>query len=122
MTGRPFTLSASSTWPLTCNLCRSVRLLNNRYGGRFEATQFALALARKDIALATELGREHDVPMPVANLVEQIAIEAISRGWGDMDSSVNFLLQEEKAGVEVRAEGVDPEWASRFISTNPDPE
>jgi len=35
-----------------------------------------------------------------------------------MDSSVTFLLQEEAAGVEVRAPDVDPEKAARFISTH----
>jgi hypothetical protein len=53
--------------------------------------------------------REYDVPMPVANLAEQIVIEAMNRGgWGDRDSSITFRLQEEAAGVEVRAPTVDP--------------
>ncbi|HEX2276131.1 MAG TPA: NAD-binding protein, partial [Candidatus Tectomicrobia bacterium] len=90
------------------------------FRGQFEPASFALALARKDIALATELGREYDVPMPVATLAEQIAIEAMNRGWGDKDSSITFLLQEEAAGVEVRAPAVDPEKAARFISTHPE--
>src|ERR687885_243091 len=90
------------------------------FRGQFEPASFALALARKDIGLATELGREYNVPMPVANIAEQIAIQAINRGWGDKDSSITFLLQEEAAGVEVRAPGVDPEKAARFISTHPE--
>src|SRR6266851_4923416 len=36
-----------------------------------DKASFALRLARKDLGLATELAREHNVPMPVANLVEQ---------------------------------------------------
>jgi 3-hydroxyisobutyrate dehydrogenase len=28
--------------------------------------------------------------------------EALNRGWGDRDSRVAMLLQEERAGVEVR--------------------
>lgn len=83
---------------------------------------FMLALARKDIALATELGREFNVPMPIANLAEQIAIEAITRGWGDQDSSVTFLLQEEAAGVEVRNPNVDYVKAGKFIATHPEVE
>lgn len=90
------------------------------FQGQFEPASFALALARKDIGLATDLGREFNVPMPVANLAEQIAIQAMNRGWGDRDSSVTFLLQEEVAGVEVRAPSVDPVRASKFISTHPD--
>src|SRR6266540_5399372 len=73
------------------------------FRGQFEPASFTLVLSRKDIALATELGREYNVPMPVANIVEQIAIQAMNQGWGDKDSSIAFLLQEEAAGVEVRA-------------------
>ena len=83
---------------------------------------FMLALARKDIALANELVREFQVPMPIANLAEQIAIQGLNRGWGDQDSSVTFLLQEEAAGVEVRAPDVDYVKAGKFISTHPDAE
>jgi hypothetical protein len=58
--------------------------------------------------------------MPVANLAEQIAIQAMNRGWGQMDSSITVLLQEEAAGVEVRAPEVNPERSSKFISTHPE--
>jgi 3-hydroxyisobutyrate dehydrogenase len=68
------------------------------------------------------LGREYDVPMPVANFAEHIAFEAMNRGWGDKDSSVTFLLQEEAAGVEVRAPEVDPGKAAKFIAAHPDAE
>ena len=90
------------------------------FQGEFDPPSFALELSRKDIGLATDLGREFNVPMPVANLVEQIAIQGMNRGWGGRDSSVTFLLQEEQAGVEVRATGVDPVKAGRFISTHPE--
>ena len=92
------------------------------FQGEYEPASFALNLARKDVGLATDLGREFDVPMPVANLVEQIAIEAMNRGWGEMDNSVTFRLQEEQAGVEVRAPQVDASRAARFITTHPDAE
>ena len=92
------------------------------FRGQFDPPNFALALSYKDIALATELGREYKVPMPVANLAEQIAIQGMNRGWGERDSSVTFLLQEEMAVVEVRAADVDPAKAARFITTHPDAE
>ena len=92
------------------------------FRGEYEPASFALELARKDIGLATDLGREFNVPMPVANLAEQIAIEAINRGWGGMDSSVTIRLQEEQSDVEVRAPHVDPARAARFITTHPDAE
>ena len=90
------------------------------FTGEFDPPSFALELSRKDIGLATDLGREFNVPMPVANLAEQIAIQGMNRGWGGRDSSVTFLLQEEQAGVEVRAGGVDPVRAGRFITTHPE--
>ena len=92
------------------------------FRGEYDPPSFALELARKDIGLATDLGREFNVPMPVANLAEQIAIEAMNRGWGGMDSSVTIRLQEEQSGVEVRAPHVDPARAARFITTHPDAE
>ena len=90
------------------------------FRGEYDPPMFALSLARKDIGLATELAREFDVPMPMTNLAEQIAIEAMNRGWGGLDNNVVFRLQEEAAGVEVRAPGVDLARAARFISTHPD--
>jgi 3-hydroxyisobutyrate dehydrogenase-like beta-hydroxyacid dehydrogenase len=86
----------------------------------YDPPTFTLALAAKDVALATELGRELDVPLPITSLAEQVAIAAMARGWGDLDNNVVFRLQEEAAGVEVRAPGIDPERAARFISTHPE--
>ena len=90
------------------------------FRGDYQTPSFALALSRKDIGLATDLGREYNVPMPVANLAEQIAIQAMNRGWGEWDSSASYILQEEMAGVEVRAPHVDPEKSARFITTHPE--
>jgi 3-hydroxyisobutyrate dehydrogenase len=73
------------------------------FKGDFDTVRFALRLARKDVGLATELAREYDVPMPMAALGEQVLIEALARGWGDRDSTSPWLLQEEAAGVQVRA-------------------
>lgn len=92
------------------------------FRGQYDPPSFALELARKDVGLATELGKEFNVPMPVANLAEQIAIAGLNRGWGQRDSSVTFILQEEAAGVEVRAPHVDPNKSGKFISTHPDGE
>ncbi len=90
------------------------------FRGDYAAT-FALGLARKDIGLATELAREYDVPLPLTAVAEQLAIEAVNRGWAELDTNVLFRLQEEAAGVEVRAPHVDPARAARFISTHPEP-
>jgi 3-hydroxyisobutyrate dehydrogenase-like beta-hydroxyacid dehydrogenase len=65
-------------------------------------TSFGIGLSRKDVGLATELGRRHNVPMPIAALVEQMMIQAINRGWSDQSTTSLFRLQEEAAGIEVK--------------------
>ena len=69
--------------------------------GVFDPPDFALRLAHKDVTLATELGREVSVPMPMANLALDELAEALSRGCGERDSRVAMLLQEERAGVNI---------------------
>ena len=72
--------------------------------GNFDPPDFALRLARKDVDLAVGVGREYDVPMRLAQLTLQEMTEALNRGWGHRDSRVAMLLQEERAGVEVRVD------------------
>ena len=64
---------------------------------------FAVRLMRKDVGLATQLGREYNVPMALANLAEQELMEAINRGWGDHPTNKARELQEERSGVQLRA-------------------
>jgi 3-hydroxyisobutyrate dehydrogenase len=90
------------------------------FKGVYEPTTYTMALSRKDIGLATEIGRDFNVPMPVSNLVEQICIQAMNRGWEKMDSGVIFAIQEEAAGVEVRAPNIDLEKAAQYISIHPE--
>ena len=59
---------------------------------------------RKDVGLATQLAREFNVPMALASLAEQELIEAINRGWGDDPTTKVRLLQEQRAGVQVRGD------------------
>jgi 3-hydroxyisobutyrate dehydrogenase len=73
------------------------------FKGNYEApASFDIGLARKDVGLATELARQHNVPMPVGALVEQIMVHAVSRGWSEQSTASLFRLQEEAAGIEVR--------------------
>ena len=72
--------------------------------GKFDPPDFALRLARKDVDLAVGVGRDFDVPMRLANLALQEMTEAMNRGWGGRASRVAMLLQEERAGVEVRVD------------------
>ena len=54
------------------------------------------------LGLATSLAREHEVPLPLASIAEQDLISGLARGWGERDFCAPWLLQEERAGVEVR--------------------
>ena len=90
------------------------------FRGQFETDTFPLKLLRKDVGLATALARELNVPLPLASIAEQNLVAGMNRGWGDKSAyTVTFLLQEEAAGVEVRAPEVNPDKAGQYISTNP---
>src|SRR5436305_797450 len=53
------------------------------FPGTYEPATFSLTLLRKDVGLATALGRQLDVPLPVTGLVEQILIEALNQRWAN---------------------------------------
>lgn len=73
------------------------------FTGNYAApASFGIGLSRKDVGLATELGRQLDVPMPIAALVEQMMVHAISRGWAEESTASLFKLQEEAAAIAVR--------------------
>ena len=76
---------------------------------KFDPPSFMLKLAHKDVTLATELARELNVPMKVANIAHAELTEALNRGWGERDSRVAMLLQEERAGVEIKVADADVE-------------
>ncbi len=57
--------------------------------------------------------------MPIDNLSEQLAIQAMNRDWANHDSTVVVRLQEEMADVEIRAD-IDVTKAAKFITTHPD--
>jgi len=70
----------------------------------YDPPDFALRLAHKDVSLAAELGRELEVPMPMAELALEELTGALNRGWGERDSRVAMLLQQERAGVQIAVE------------------
>ncbi|MBO0690271.1 MAG: NAD(P)-dependent oxidoreductase [Candidatus Dormibacteraeota bacterium] len=80
------------------------RLADQFLQNKFDPPSFALKLAHKDVTLATELAREHHVPMRLSNLAQAELTEALNRGWGHRDSRVAMLLQEERAGVEIEVD------------------
>jgi 3-hydroxyisobutyrate dehydrogenase len=77
------------------------RLPDHFLSAKFDPPDFALRLAHKDVSLATAVGREHRVPMRMANLALEELTEALNRGWGERDSRVAMLLQEERAQLEI---------------------
>jgi 3-hydroxyisobutyrate dehydrogenase len=79
--------------------------------GTFDPPSFALRLAHKDVTLATQLAKEVKVPMRLANLTLEEMTEALNRGWAERDSRVAMLLQEERAGVEIKV----PEAAIKAV-------
>jgi 3-hydroxyisobutyrate dehydrogenase len=80
------------------------RLADQFLPGSYEPPAFALRLAHKDVTLATTLGRELGVPMRLANLVMEEMTEALNRGWGERDSRVSMVLQQERAGLDIKAD------------------
>jgi 3-hydroxyisobutyrate dehydrogenase len=65
---------------------------------------FSAALSAKDTRLALELAQELDLPMQAGDLAMRELEAVLARGWGELDVDVLGLLQEERAGVELRLE------------------
>ena len=63
---------------------------------------FALDLAAKDVGLATQLGRDLRVPMEMSNISQQRYIAGQNRGLGRMAAGAVAIVQEERAGVEIK--------------------
>jgi 3-hydroxyisobutyrate dehydrogenase len=80
------------------------RLGDNYLQNKYEPPSFALRLAHKDVSLATAVGREHGVPMRLCELTLMEMTEALNRGWGERDSRVSMLLQNERAGVQMKVD------------------
>ncbi len=91
-------------WGLEVQLHQLAKTVSETiFEGKFDApADFGIGLSRKDVGLATELGRRNDVPMPIAALVEQFMVQAIGRGWSEQSTASLFRLQEEAAGITVR--------------------
>jgi 3-hydroxyisobutyrate dehydrogenase len=79
-------------------------LINQWLPGQYDPPDFALKLAHKDVGLATALGRELGLPMRICELAYAEMTEAMARGWAGRDSRVVMLLEQERAGIEVKVE------------------
>jgi 3-hydroxyisobutyrate dehydrogenase-like beta-hydroxyacid dehydrogenase len=80
-------------------------LIDEFLPARFEPPNAALRIIQKDMLLATGLGRELGVPMPIANLALADIQQAMNRGWAERDCRSVMLLPQERAGVSIK---VDP--------------
>ena len=74
--------------------------------GNFTPT-FTVDLVRKDLGLAIELAEQFGVPLQLGPLAYKEYDEMSKGGRGGLDTSSVALLQEERAGVEIRAD-VEP--------------
>jgi len=83
--------------------CRAITTTFPRqlFRRNFENPGFSTTLSAKDTHLAIELAHEHNVPMPIGELVEEAKQESLRRGWGPLSPDVFIQLQEERAGVTL---------------------
>ena len=75
--------------------------------GTFDPPAFTLKLAHKDVSLATQVGKEHGVPMRLANLTLEEMTEALARGWDGRDSRSPMILQKERSGLTIKCDPAD---------------
>ncbi len=83
------------------NLDLNVSLPATLFKGNFDP-RFALKTAFKDIQLATSFAREVGSPLVLGECCEADMLEAIQRGWGNLDNNAFLRIQEERSGAEIR--------------------
>lgn len=69
--------------------------------GSYDTPAFKLRHARKDVAVALELGEALGVPMPLAKHALTTLDAAMERGWADKDSNVQIKIIQEGAGLDI---------------------
>ena len=79
------------------------RVPNYILKGDFDQPGFALNLLRKDVGLAVDSAKMHNVPLFLTGQVFQYLSLASASGLGSKDMSSVIQLMEQVAGVEVRS-------------------
>lgn len=93
---------------------RTLDLVAEQYlQSSYDPPSFALRLALKDMNLAMDLAREFDVPMGQAEVAYKDYVAAMERGWADRDARSPMELQNERAGVKIKA---SPEAVKEMLS------
>ena len=70
-------------------------------GRRFDNPSFTLRLAEKDVSLALEAARSHQVSMPVTNAAHQTYLRALAADLGEQSFLATLQALEAAAGTEV---------------------
>jgi 3-hydroxyisobutyrate dehydrogenase-like beta-hydroxyacid dehydrogenase len=91
-------------------------LIDEFLPAKYDPPHAALRIIHKDMTLATELARELDVPMRIANLALADIVEAINRGWAERDCRSVMLLPQERVGVAI---AVEPERIEAVLERDP---
>jgi 3-hydroxyisobutyrate dehydrogenase len=68
------------------------------------APGFTVDLARKDLGLAVDMARSHDVPVPATSLLHQLYTASSALGDGKNDFASIVKLFESWAGTEIRGD------------------
>jgi 3-hydroxyisobutyrate dehydrogenase len=79
---------------------------------------FSLDLSCKDLGFATQLGREFDVPLPIASLVEQLNQSAREEFGGSAGSPMVAKLLENACATDLRAPGF-PADLTEYLQSMP---
>jgi 3-hydroxyisobutyrate dehydrogenase-like beta-hydroxyacid dehydrogenase len=66
---------------------------------RYEPAGFALPLALKDTKLALAAADEANIPLPLADLIRDRFLTALSRGWSHLDMAALGKVAAENAGL-----------------------
>jgi len=72
--------------------------------GDYAQAHAPLRILKKDMLLATELGRELRVPMRMAQLALADLVQADNRGWSEQDCRSVMRLQQERSGVDFKVD------------------